>query len=807
MGGSGVKRKIFVSRRDIERSLNARLRFLARSIARIGLDARDKNYRILLVLAGGDEVKQGISTVYILYKYFTTLSGKITRPKILYMFRREFDDELVKAVLVRKMLEKRLKDSRVVVDTFKRSDRHMGRTMQALVMDLSHGLKPNDIGRLVGVVEGGGLIIFLTPSIEEWPYARNVFSETLSTPKYPNPRNLFVKWFIETLYSSEGIIIYDLGRDETLRFATPEIERLSRREVKIPEEHLFPSEIYKLALTEDQVKVIKALEELVPKPRKKKMIVITADRGRGKSGAIGIALPPLVEELLKVKNRVRVGVTAISPTNIESLMTLAMRSLEELKIRYKAIERGGKIIELRGSNFSIEYWEPSVIPRLDLDIVVVDEASGLPVNMLLKIWKSFNRIVMATTIHGYEGAGRGFSLRFLKKVKNDPDTDLIHVEMEEPIRYSKNDPVEKWVFKALLLDAEPEPLTDEDFELIKRKDFTYLKLEPEELFKEANIKMLKNVFGIYVEAHYRNEPDDLAMIADAPHHRVRALALPNGKIIASAQLAEEGDLSEETIEKILKEGSVHGNIIPDRILKYYRDKEFARKTGYRIVRIAVHPEAQGMGIGSYFLEKICEEAREKNFHWVGSGFGASEELLRFWIKNGFLPIHISPSRNPVSGEYSVLVLRSISRDLDENLRDYRRRFRNRLLESLYDVYRDMEAEIALLLIRPLECEDLHEDKDLMLKLDPVDRDRIELYIKRLMTYEVVSDLITRIVRVYWRNPCPKTRLRKDFEKLTIAKVLQGRSWDSVASELNMSKGHAIQIMRDIIEEILRKISE
>ncbi|MEM4672984.1 MAG: GNAT family N-acetyltransferase, partial [Sulfolobales archaeon] len=642
---------------------------------------------------------------------------------------------------------------------------------------------------------------------EEWPYARNVFSETLSTPKYPNPRNLFVKWFIETLYSSEGIIIYDLGRDETLRFATPEIERLSRREVKIPEEHLFPSEIYKLALTEDQVKVIKALEELVPKPRKKKMIVITADRGRGKSGAIGIALPPLVEELLKVKNRVRVGVTAISPTNIESLMTLAMRSLEELKIRYKAIERGGKIIELRGSNFSIEYWEPSVIPRLDLDIVVVDEASGLPVNMLLKIWKSFNRIVMATTIHGYEGAGRGFSLRFLKKVKNDPDTDLIHVEMEEPIRYSKNDPVEKWVFKALLLDAEPEPLTDEDFELIKRKDFTYLKLEPEELFKEANIKMLKNVFGIYVEAHYRNEPDDLAMIADAPHHRVRALALPNGKIIASAQLAEEGDLSEETIEKILEEGSVHGNIIPDRILKYYRDKEFARKTGYRIVRIAVHPEAQGMGIGSYFLEKICEEAREKNFHWVGSGFGASEELLRFWIKNGFLPIHISPSRNPVSGEYSVLVLRSISRDLDENLRDYRRRFRNRLLESLYDVYRDMEAEIALLLIRPLECEDLHEDKDLMLKLDPVDRDRIELYIKRLMTYEVVSDLITRIVRVYWRNPCPKTRLRKDFEKLTIAKVLQGRSWDSVASELNMSKGHAIQIMRDIIEEILRKISE
>lgn len=42
--------------------------------------------------------------------------------------------------------------------------------------------------------------------------------------------------------------------------------------------------------------------------------------------------------------------------------------------------------------------------------------------------------------------------------------------MEEPIRYAYGDPIEKWLFDVLLLDAEPVELTEEDYELIKRKE-------------------------------------------------------------------------------------------------------------------------------------------------------------------------------------------------------------------------------------------------------------------------------------------------------------------------------------------------
>ena len=42
----------------------------------------------------------------------------------------------------------------------------------------------------------------------------------------------------------------------------------------------------------------------------------------------------------------------------------------------------------------------------------------MPLPVLYGIHGRFNRVVYSTTIHGYEGAGRGFSVRFLKYLKS-----------------------------------------------------------------------------------------------------------------------------------------------------------------------------------------------------------------------------------------------------------------------------------------------------------------------------------------------------------------------------------------------------
>ncbi len=757
---------------------------------------RKTRHRTLVVVTGSDPVKQGLIVADLIGIFSAKAVGKV---KVLYVYHDEFAEEMIRVRVFRELLPKLGGDVEIEVARYEDSEEYLGTTFNALIMDLSDSLKPNDVGRLVGVVEGGGVIIFITPPLEKWPNARNLFREELAVPQKPVPRNVFVRWFIDNLLRGSGISIYDSDQDGIVKIADQPKRSPKGEKIEIPPETRFPKEIYSKALTMDQVRVIQGLEKLIEKPRKRTSIVVISDRGRGKSSAIGIGIIGLINELSKVKNKVRVGVTARSLLSVEQLMKMAIDTLETMKIPYRVVKRSGRVIEIRGEKFSIEYWEPSVIPKLDLDIAVVDEAAGLPVDILWRIWESSNRSIFATTVHGYEGAGRGFTIRFLRRIRSDGKSFTEVIEMSEPIRYAADDPIEAWQFRALLLDAEPEKLDEKDLEAIARDELVYLKLDPEELFTEEGEPLLKSLFGIYVQAHYRNEPDDLGMIADAPHHSVRAMATSSGKIVASAQLAEEGPI-ESGLGSILVAGKMPGNIIPDRIVKHYRLIDFARTVGWRIVRIAVHPDVQGRGIGSLFLRKIEEEAVSRGYSWIGSGFGATEELLNFWIKNGFTPAHMSPERNPVSGEYTCIVMKPLGRDAERIVEIVSNRFRKRVLESMHDTYKDLEPEVARLLLRPQRFPDRSIGAGQ--SFDKIDLERLVLYVRGIMTYEVCNDVVAEIVRGYWNGFYPSVELDKNEELLTIVKTLQGHPWPYVEKTLRVSEKAAIDLMRAIAKKIL-----
>ncbi len=764
------------------------------------------NQRRLVVLTGEDDVKlAGIAAEVTLryVKKMRKLYGGKKRVKLLYVFHDEFPDARLRVSLIRKVLtrEERFKIE-ATFTVYETSKKYLGTTFQVLIMDLVNDLKPNDVGRLLGIVEGGGIVILLTPPLAVWPQVRTIFKENLTTHKFREPRNIFIGWFIRKLREHKGIYVFDVDEGKLLQSGFHKVRRVERKEIKIPEKRLFDEKVYKVALTQDQVEVIKLIEtHMVPKVKGKKVsIVITADRGRGKSSAIGIGIIGLITELLKFKNKVRVAVTASEPLGVQALMELAMKTADELGLKYKVIKRGGDIIEIKGNRFSIEYWQPYTVLRLDVDVVVVDEAAGIPVPLLHRIWSKFSRTIYATTIHGYEGAGRGFSVRFLRKLREDPKTKLILFEMEEPIRYSADDPIERFQFDVLLLDAEPEELSEEDIELIKRGEFTYEALSPEYLFSPEGEEDLRHLFGIYVLAHYRNEPDDLGRIADAPHHSVRVARLSNGKIVGAVQLAEEGDIPDDLIDELLVGGKIPGNIIPDRLLKHLRRREFGRGSGWRIVRIAVHLDVQGRGIGSYLLSKVVEEAARRGLDWVGAGFGVSSELLNFWLKNGFKVLHLSPDRNPVSGEYTALVIKPLNSKWEELVNEASREFSLKVVDSLHAVYRDLEPDIAMLLLRDV-CNREIADR---LELTDTQLDRLKVYVRGVMTFESVCDAVTSILKKLILSGLTK---ELNYEELMVAvmRVFQGRGWDTIYDELRLGKAKTTNLLRAAVAKALKTL--
>lgn len=277
----------------------------------------------------------------------------------------------------------------------------------------------------------------------------------------------------------------------------------------MPERIRFSKAIYELAKTQDQVEALKAMEVLLERPpRGKKVdVVLIADRGRGKSAIIGLALAALAHRLRKVKGRARFAVTAMNPSNVSTLMEFVIKGLKALNYDVDVSYWGGDVVSVKvGISIFIDYVKPyDMLSEEGRDIVVVDEAAMIPLPVLYGIHERFGRVIYASTIHGYEGAGRGFSLRFLKYLHEDKNTRVIEYELKEPIRYAPNDPVEQWLFDTLLLDAEPAKITEEDYELINRHEFNYLIPDLKEFFLLSEDR-LRQFFGIYVQAHYRNEP-------------------------------------------------------------------------------------------------------------------------------------------------------------------------------------------------------------------------------------------------------------------------------------------------------------
>ncbi len=770
-------------------------------------------HRALLVISGSDPVKLGelIGRAVIYYerslmRHLKALghSSSTQTKSVLYVYHDEFPEAIRMKEVYRKTVNVSSRKLNTTYATYEASEKYLGTTFDVLIMDLTQDLKPNDLGRLIGIVRGGGLILLVTPQWNSWDRFLTIFKRNLVVPQYPEPRNVFIEWVKRKLLECNNIAVYDADGEAVVKsFEFSKASAKSLKSIEYPRETIFPPVVYEQAVTQDQVSVINIIERLYEKPRKgeRKLAVIIADRGRGKSCAVGIGVVGLVYVLSKLKPKVRVLVTAPEPSNVQSLMMLAQQTLEKLGLSYSTEVRGSNVIELRGEKFSIEYWEPIAIPKLKGDIVVIDEAAGLSVTILYKIWEAHNRVVVSTTIHGYEGAGRGFSLRFLGRVRKDPRAVIYEYEMKEPIRYADDDPIEKWQFNTLLLDAEPCELDHEDLLAVENLKLEYVKYDPKYLFSPEGEEELKQLFGIYVLAHYRNEPDDLGMIADAPHHIVMAVKLPSGKVVCAVQAAIEGPIERSGALDLLKGGKIPGNIIPDRFLKHLRMVDFANTKGLRIVRIATHPSLQGRGIGTWALSKVIEEAKSIGLDWVGAGFGVNEDLLKFWLRLGFKVIHTSPARNPVSGEYTVIVIKPISMIAEGLVNIASREFALKLLNSISVNYRDLEITVAKLMLE--QGASLIKDFKQVF-CNPIQVDRLWAYCNGSMTFEASADLMYLIARYYWLlEASSRPKLSKVQEEILIGRVLQGREWGEVADELKVSERKIMEEARNIACKALK----
>jgi tRNA(Met) cytidine acetyltransferase len=674
--------------------------------------ARRRDHRRLIVLAG--DRSAGVEAAR------TLLAGA------------DVDDAAVAAVTARD-------DTGYAATDPAGADRLLGATRTAVLVDCHDRFAPNALGQTAGVVDGGGLLVLLTPPLDAWPDRRDAFDEGLAVPPFDSGAvgGRFRRRLVGTL-DHPTVTVVDVDAGEVRRDGRGETtpETAARATPTVPATHAFPAATYEACLTADQVRAVSSLERLRDPGT---AVVVEADRGRGKSAAAGLAAAALAaagrDVLDTAPGRERAeelfvragalletfGATDTTgsdhPTGDRSATgPLVVPGAEGGRIRFARPPAAAAAVGGDATGSVGDGGDGATEGRPD--VVLVDEAAGVPVRLLARLLEA-PAAGFVTTVHGYEGAGRGFSVRFRDRL-DAHDGRVVDVRLDEPIRYAPGDPVEAWTNRALLLDAAP--AVDAVVADASPADCEYRRLPPAVLADDEHL--LREAFGLLVAAHYRTEPDDLARLLDAPNLRTRAL-VRDGHVVSVALLAREGGLDADTRRASYEGARIRGNMLPDVLTSQVRDEAAGTPVGYRVVRIATHAAVRSRGLGSRLLDAIADEVvgpedgagprdtrteRGRTPHgegaddragqplesvdWLGVAYGATPDLVGFWAANGYRTVQLATSRNATSGEYSALMLRpttAAGRALHDRHAAW---FLRRAVGLLGDPLSDLDADVA-----------------------------------------------------------------------------------------------------------------
>lgn len=618
----------------------------------------------------------------------------------------------------------------------------LGQECDTLVLNAFSGFHPDAFGALAGTLRAGGLLLLLTPPRAQWP-------------GYPDPdRVRLVARPEEAAQAGHGFI----ARLVRLLEGDPALS-LRPRDDGEPWQPLGPDR----PLSDDQALALPAIHKVLHGHRRRPL-VLSADRGRGKSSLLGIA----AAELLRDQPDLQIVVTAPSQGTVATLFDHAAKRL------------GTTVEKLAG----LAYCSPDRLVQegLQPDLLLVDEAAAIPTPLLEAMLARHSRIVFATTEHGYEGTGRGFHLRF-KRVLDRETPDWQEVHLASPIRWSARDPLEPLVFRLLGLNAEvadPLPPTRPHWRMI----------EQDVLAKDETL--LNQVFGLLVLAHYQTTPSDLRALLESPSLDIHLLEEAQS-LLGVALVAREGQIEAELAEAIWAgRRRPRGHLLPQSLLAHAGCKTAGERSYARVMRIAIHPELHRHGLGSRLLGQLEAHYRQAGLDYLGSAFSASADLLPFWRKAGLVALRIGLQRDTASGSHAALLLKALKAEHEPELALWRRRFVAQLPTLLAGELKALDPELVWLCVQ--DCEPVSGEQDAFVC------DELACFAHHHKPFELCQPSLQRWLAGNIDRLAPLTA---DERHLLIATIWQYADWTRLAGRLQLAgKPALIKALRALLASLL-----
>lgn len=701
---------------------------------------------------------------------------------------------------------------------YKETEKILGNTYGMCILQDFEGITPNLLARTVETVEGGGIVLLLLKGMNSLKQLYTLSMDIHSryrTEAHDDVIARFNERFILSLGSCESCLVVDdelnvlpISGGKNVK-ALPPAESIdenalpTKKELKEIKDSLAESQpvgsLVNLTRTVDQAKALLTFVDAIAEKTLRNTVTLTAARGRGKSAALGVAIAAAVAHGYS-----NIFITSPNPENLKTLFEFVFKGFDALgyldHVDYTILQSTNPdfnkaIVRVnihRQHRQTIQYIRPQDAHVLgQAELLVVDEAAAIPLPLVRKLMGPY-LVFMASTINGYEGTGRSLSLKLIQQLreqstgglkskgqdetgvadrstgksssgvdKNIAGRSLREITLSEPIRYAPGDPVEKWLNKVLCLDATlprsrmntqgcPHP---SQCQLLQVNRDTLFSFHP------VSEKFLQQMMALYVASHYKNTPNDLQLMSDAPAHQLFVLVPPIDEEatklpepLCVVQVALEGRISRQSVLNSLSRGQrAGGDLIPWLVSQQFQDEGFAGLSGARIVRIATNPEYLNMGYGSRALELLIDfyegkfaslsedidtpqeemvrvtdneltnsnllddnvhvrdirsmpplfgklsERRPDALDYVGVSYGLTPALHKFWKRSSFTPVYLRQTPNDLTGEHTCVMLRTITSGSSDMswLGSFARDFHRRFLTLLSYQFRTFPSVLSL----------------------------------------------------------------------------------------------------------------
>ncbi|KAL3481203.1 GNAT acetyltransferase 2-domain-containing protein [Aspergillus californicus] len=700
---------------------------------------------------------------------------------------------------------------------YKETEKILGNTYGMCILQDFEAITPNLLARTIETVEGGGTVIMLLKSMNSLKQLYTLSMDIHSryrTEAHDDVVARFNERFILSLGSCDSCLVIDdemnvlpISGGKNVKLLPPvesndEDKTGTKKELESIKDSLAGSEpvgsLVGLSRTVDQAKALLTFVDAIAEKTLRSTVTLTAARGRGKSAALGVAIAAAIAHGYS-----NVFITSPSPENLKTLFEFVFKGFDALgyvdHIDYTILQSTNPdfnkaIVRVnihRQHRQTIQYIQPQDAHVLgQAELLVIDEAAAIPLPLVRKLMGPY-LVFMASTINGYEGTGRSLSLKLIQQLREQSrggantgqdDTDvaeratgklakgaekglggrsLREITLSEPIRYAPGDSVEKWLNKVLCLDATlprskmntqgcPHP---SQCQLLQVNRDTLFSFHP------VSEKFLQQMMALYVASHYKNTPNDLQLMSDAPAHQLFVLVPPIDENAAKlpeplcvVQVALEGRISRQSVLNSLSRGQrASGDLIPWLVSQQFQDEDFAGLSGARVVRIATNPEYLSMGYGSRALELLVDffegkftdlsenmgasqeemvrvtdeeltnsnllddnvqvrdirsmpplfgklsERRPDSLDYLGVSYGLTSSLHKFWKRASFVPVYLRQTPNDLTGEHSCVMLRTLSTGTNDAswLGAFARDYHRRFISLLSYQFRAFPSTLSL----------------------------------------------------------------------------------------------------------------